>query len=577
MTRFRSRYAAAIATAGLLLLHGFSDKAQHAQSAPGPYALTDLGTLGGLSAQAQHINDAGQVVGSAASGTSGGRAFLWQNGTMTDLGTLGGNTAGASAINNLGQVAGSSSVSPSLSHAALWDNGVITDLAPGTTEHSVANGINDFGQIIANRSWTVPFLWHNGVTTILPNLGGAGGGFGADINNAGQAVGSASTTFVTQLGPVSHAVLWENGTAFDLGVLPGAEESGASAINELGVIVGTSGRTDPETYEQTYRPFIVTNGVMSPISVPSSEAYASDINDHGVIVGTMRAGGGVSHWHAYIHVNGVTTNLNSLIPPGSGLHLAYANGINNDGQIVGMAYDKQFRQHAYLLTPMAPGTPVLNISDASIGEGHAGTRNVSLTVTLSPAANQTVTVAYNSVNGTASSGADYAAASGTLTFAAGQTNKTISVVVNGDRVGEVDESVLVNLSNASSGSIIGDGQGKITIVDDEPRISMSAVSKMEGNSGTTPFNFVVTLSAAYDAPVTVNFATQAQQATAPADFEAKSGTLTFAPGQTSKIVTINIKGDRTREFGELFYVGLSGANGAVVTSGASGLIQNDDR
>ena len=358
-----------------------------------PYALTDLGTLGGLSAQAQHINDAGQVVGSAASGSSGGRAFVWQNGTMTDLGTLGGNTAGASAINNVGQVAGSSSLSPSLSHAVLWDNGVKTDLAPGSTEHSAANGINDSGQIIANRSWTVPFLWHNGVTTILPNLGGAGGGFGTDINNAGQAVGSASTTHVTQLGPVSHAVLWENGTAFDLGVLPGAEESGASAINELGVIVGTSGRTDPETYEQTYQPFIVTNGVMSPISVPSSEAYASDINDHGVIVGTMRAGGGVSHWHAFVHVNGVTTNLNSLIPPGSGLHLAYANGINNDGQIVGMAYDAQFRQHAYLLTPMAPGTPVLSISDASVAEGNAGTRNVSLTITLSPAANQTVTVA----------------------------------------------------------------------------------------------------------------------------------------------------------------------------------------
>ena len=576
MTRFRSRSAAAIATAGLLLLHGFSEKAHHAQSTPGPYALTDLGTLGGLSAQAQHINDAGQVVGSAASGTSGGRAFVWQNGTMTDLGTLGGNTAGASAINNLGQVAGSSALSPSLSHAVLWDNGVKTDLAPGTTEHSVANGINDFGQIIATRNWSVPFLWHNGVTTVLPHLGG-GGGNGADINNAGQAVGSSSTTHVTELGPMSHAVLWENGTAFDLGVLPGDEDSGAAAINELGVIVGSSGRTDPETYEQTYRPFIYQNGVMTPIQMTSSEAFAGDINDDGVIVGTMRAGGGVSHWHAFIHVNGVTTNLNSLIPPGSGLHLAYANGINNDGQIVGMAYDAQFRQHAYLLTPMAPGTPVLSISDASIAEGNAGTRNVSLTITLSPAANQTVTVAYNTVNGTASSGADYAAASGTLTFAAGQTSKTISVVVNGDRAGELDESVLVNLSNASSGSIIGDGQGKITIVDDEPRISMSAVSKMEGNSGTTPFNFVVSLSAAYDATVTVNFATQAQQATAPEDFEAKSGTLTFAPGQTSKIVTINIKGDRTREFGELFYVGLSGANGAVVTSGGSGLIQNDDR
>ena len=71
---------------------------------------------------------------------------------------------------------------------------------------------------------------------------------------------------------MSHAVLWENGTAFDLGVLPGDEDSGAAAINELGVIVGSSGRTDPETYEQTYRPFIYQNGVMTPIQMPSSEA-----------------------------------------------------------------------------------------------------------------------------------------------------------------------------------------------------------------------------------------------------------------------------------------------------------------
>ena len=106
---------------------------------------------------------------------------------------------------------------------------------------------------------------------------------------------------------------------------------------------------------------------------------------------------------------------------------------------------------------------------------------------------------------------------------------------------------------------------------------MSGVSKMEGNSGTTPFNFVVSLSAAYRCNGHRELRDQAQQATAPGDFEAKSGTLTFAPGQTSKIVTINIKGDLYAGVWRVVLREPVGANGAVVTSGGSGLIQNDDR
>ena len=78
----------------------------------------------------------------------------------------------------------------------------------------------------------------------------------------------------------------------------------------------------------------------------------------------MRAAGGFSKWHAYIYADGVVTNLNSLIPAGSGLHLTCGTAINNAGQIVGMAFDAQGRHHAYLLTPLTPGTPVVSIGDA---------------------------------------------------------------------------------------------------------------------------------------------------------------------------------------------------------------------
>lgn len=79
-----------------LLLAGMSfvnTDAPRAQTSPGPYVLTDLGTLGGLSAQAHDINDAGEVVGAATNAASRSHAFLWRNGSMTDLGTIGGITA----------------------------------------------------------------------------------------------------------------------------------------------------------------------------------------------------------------------------------------------------------------------------------------------------------------------------------------------------------------------------------------------------------------------------------------------------------------------------------------------------
>src|SRR5687768_18519521 len=124
MTTSRSRATlVALSFVLILLLPSFSWDRQHAATPPGPYVVTDLGTFGGLSAQAHDINDAGQVVGIASSTTSGGRPFIWQNGVMTDLGTLGGNTGGAQAINASGQVAGNSTVAPSQPHATLWTSG----------------------------------------------------------------------------------------------------------------------------------------------------------------------------------------------------------------------------------------------------------------------------------------------------------------------------------------------------------------------------------------------------------------------------------------------------------------------
>jgi len=114
-------------------------------------------------------------------------------------------------------------------------------------------------------------------------------------------------------------------------------------------------------------------------------------------------------------------------------------------------------------------------------------------------------------------------------------------------------------------------------VDDEPRISVNDVTKAEGKSGTTSFTFTVTLSSVYDAAVTVNFATADGTANAGNDYTSASGTLTFAPGETTKTITILVKGDNKKEANETFFVNLSGASNALIADGQGlGTILNDD-
>lgn len=472
LTRSGSAFGAA--TLAVILAPAIFEPGPRAAAPPGPYILKDLGTLGGSSAQAHEINGTGQVVGYSTTSVSQARAFLWQNGTMTNLGTLGGNASFANGINAFGHVAGSSTVAGggSAQRAVLWDGSAMINLTPdlAASGGSAGYAVNDARQVVGaiSSSFPAPFVWRDGVVTPLEDLRG-GGGYAYDINNTGQIVGAAYSTDVTPLGPMQHAVLWQTGVISDLGLLPGDHDSAAVAINSFGQIAGSSGRTDPESYESTYRPFVYSAGVMTPIPISSSEAYASDINDSGVVVGTMRAGGGLSKFHAWIYADGVVTNLNTLIPP-AGLHLQTATAINNGGQITGVAIDAQGRYHAFLLTPGVEENPVVyaNIGDADIAEGNSGTRPASLTVTLSPAPRQLVTVSFATgiTGGSATAGVDYQATSGTLRFAAGQATAVISVPVIGDRKRESDESFFVTLTGAQ-GAVIVDNRGVGMIRNDD--------------------------------------------------------------------------------------------------------------
>jgi hypothetical protein len=223
--------------------------------------------------------------------------------------------------------------------------------------------------------------------------------------------------------------------------------------------------------------------------------------------------------------------------------------------------------------------PSVSIVDATVKEATGVTINATFTVILSHATDVDVTVHYHTADISAAAGNDYQAVSGTLIIPAGQTTGTIIVLVNDDRLGEVNEAFVVTLSSASNATIV-DGQAVGTILDNEPRISISDLNWTEGKKGKkTTFIFTVTLSAAYDQPVTVSYRTvDGTATTGDNDYIARTGTLTFAPGETKKTVAIDVKGDSKREANETFYLDLFGNSGNSLLSKKRGIgtILNDD-
>ena len=106
------------------------------------------------------------------------------------------------------------------------------------------------------------------------------------------------------------------------------------------------------------------------------------------------------------------------------------------------------------------------------------------------------------------------------------------------------------------------------------------MSKVEGKKNqTTLFTFTVTLSAAYDQAVTLSFKTvNGTATTSDSDYIAKTGTITFAPGETTKTITIEVKGDSKKEANETFYLDLfnNSSNALFTKNRGSGTIMNDD-
>ena len=249
--------------------------------------------------------------------------------------------------------------------------------------------------------------------------------------------------------------------------------------------------------------------------------------------------------------------------------------------------------HGTLVTDIASGTivnddaaPVLSISGTSVAEGAAGvTTELVFTVTKTgPVSEVATTVEYaDAGTGTAGSDDDYAALRpGTLTFAADETEQTITVMVLGDAIYEEDETIDIVLSNATHGIIETDmASGTIANDDAAPELSIVGSSVAEGADGTTSeLVFTVTKSGSVSqVATTVDFSDAGSgTATSGTDYEAVvAGTLTFAADETTQTISVMVLGDTIYEDDETVDIMLSNAaHGTIATGTASGMILNDE-
>jgi hypothetical protein len=236
-----------------------------------------------------------------------------------------------------------------------------------------------------------------------------------------------------------HLTTASGGTAPSLSISDAQVTEGAAQTSTTATFtVGLSApSTDTVTVDFTTQPVTATAGV-----------------DYRTVSGTKTFPPGTTSQTIGVMVRG-----DNVVEPNETFNVVLSNAVGAtiaDGTGVGTILDDDG----------GGGSPALSVSDAQVVEGNGGTTTMLFTVTLSPAATGPVSVRFTTANGTAAAGSDYVQVRGTVSFAAGETQKTINVTINGDTAPEPDETLFLNLSGPS-GATIADGQGVGTIINDD--------------------------------------------------------------------------------------------------------------
>ncbi|HEY2445990.1 MAG TPA: hypothetical protein VGI20_09660 [Rhizomicrobium sp.] len=356
--------------------------AMHAHAAPKiVYDVTSLGNpLGGAYGQGSSITNNGVVAGfDSLPGDTIMHAVRWRSGTTPlDLGTLGGPN---SAIawpnrNEPGAMAGVAETSTPQPLGETWScalavfyiapptgdvclgfvyaNGKMTALPTLGGDNGFATGINSRGQVVGwaentihdptcNAPQVLQFeavLWDpkTGQPGVLSPIEGDPDSAATAINNRGQAVG-ISGICSNAIGGLSaaHMVMWQNGSATDLGSLGGIAWNTPMDVADNGHVTGFSDLPGDGGNSPNFHAFFWTpkTGIQDlGLLAGDSISEGLGINDKDQVVGVSFPSS-----HAFIWQNGVMTDLNSLVAPGTSLVLIDAQEINDAGRITGEALD----------------------------------------------------------------------------------------------------------------------------------------------------------------------------------------------------------------------------------------------
>ncbi|HZS05329.1 MAG TPA: ExeM/NucH family extracellular endonuclease [Blastocatellia bacterium] len=217
----------------------------------------------------------------------------------------------------------------------------------------------------------------------------------------------------------------------------------------------------------------------------------------------------------------------------------------------------------------AAGAIQIEMASYSVTEG--GTATIKI---IRSGGNAEVSADYKITGLTALEGADYTAAAytGTVSFGCNETMKQITIQTVDDNIDEPNETVGIALSKPTGGAALGNpAEATLTITDNdpEPTVSINDATTTEGDSGTKPLTFDVMLSNPSSQTITFSFATANGTAMAGSDYIAAGGPLVFAPGETSKQITVTIIGDMIPEGTETFFVEINQAPAQQAVSGIS--------
>ncbi|SDJ04544.1 Calx-beta domain-containing protein [Frankineae bacterium MT45] len=238
--------------------------------------------------------------------------------------------------------------------------------------------------------------------------------------------------------------------------------------------------------------------------------------------------------------------------------------------------------NAYV-TIVSPGasTPQIAVRAAGILKPTTGTASMTFTITAQPAPTTALTMSYATSNNSAIAGVDYTATSGTATIAAGTTSTTVTVPVLGNQTPTGDPFFYLNISNNSAGTLTNSyNRGVIeagAASQQSPWLSVNTTSAVLPSTGSATMNYTVTLSPASGSTATVQYATFNNSAVAGTDYTAEAGTLTFAPGETSKVVSVPLAVSKLPGSDKTFGLSISApTNSRVDTASAYGTIRNEN-